>query len=153
PALPKTRRPGSRAPGAARGSSSPARARHVTQHRLLAGRDRDHESQRVRVLAGELVGLLRDLDVAAHALLDHDLDVRLLAVAELDLDAVFALAVRDALVVGLTSLGDQIERGADLERQALVLGGVADVRLTGELERTPGVGLVDPDPAPRQRHA
>src|SRR5262245_44484056 len=80
-------------------------ARAVAEHDLLAGRDRDLELERVRVLAGELVRLLQDVAVARHALLDHDRHVALLAVAQLDLDRILALAVRDAALLHLVALG------------------------------------------------
>src|SRR5689334_19494183 len=74
-------------------------AHRVAEHLLATRRDRDLPLERVGVLARGLEGLVEQVEVARHALLHDDLHRGLLAVAQLDLDLVLALPIRDALVV------------------------------------------------------
>src|SRR5207249_5524125 len=69
------------------------------------------------------------------------------------LHRVLALAIRDAAALDLAALGGQVEGDPHVERELLVLSGVSDPGLTGELERARGVSLVEAHPARRQRHA
>src|SRR2546426_12150844 len=125
----------------------------VREHGLLAGRDRDPPLDGARVLAPEVVGLLDHLAVAAHVLLDHDRDLALLAVAELDLHRDLALAVGDAPLGELAPLAREIERLAHVERERLALGGVPDAGLARELEVSGGIDLVEAHAPARQPDA
>jgi len=101
----------------------------------------------VRVARGE------DLPVAGHGLDDGD-RLRLgLVVPERDLPLDLVEVRGELLEVLLGALADQIERVAELDLHALVLGRGVDPVLADELLAARAVGLVDAHLAFRQRYA
>ncbi len=93
------------------------------------------------------------LPVAADRLVDLDHDRLVLVVAERDLERHLVHEAADASEVGLRAFGDDVEGGADLDVQRLVVRGVADPVFADELHATGCVGLIHTHVACRQRHA
>src|SRR5262249_38302948 len=99
------------------GRRSPLVMHLVPHRRLLSGPDLHREDDRAGVELLEVVAVLRQVPLAAavHLLQHLDGHVLLLVVADLDLEALLVLAVRDLLEVRLLALADDVERVAGVQ--------------------------------------
>src|SRR6266403_246145 len=102
---------------------------------------------------GEFVRGGEHFPVAADGLVDLDGDGRVLVVAQGDLEFHLPDASRDALVVGLLALGDDIEGVADVHGDGFVFGCVIDVVFANEEDAAFRVFLIDTQVAAGQGHA